>query len=315
MQSRDKRKPIIVIVGPTGVGKTRISIHLAERLNGEIVSADSRLFYRGMDIGTAKPSRDERARVVHHLIDVADLDDVWSLAKYQRAAYQAIDEIHQRGYVPFLVGGTGQYIRAVTEGWDIPEVKPDHHLREALQRWAEEIGPFELYNRLSILDPSAVEKIDPQNVRRSIRALEVIFHTGKPFSAQRQRSGSPYLPMILGLTRPRSELYARIDARIQEMIETGLVEEVRCLLDNEYSPDLPPFSAIGYRQIIDYLQGEISMEEAVLLMKRLTRQYVRRQANWFKADDPNIRWFQVVPDVVDEMDVLIEQFLHSNINN
>jgi tRNA dimethylallyltransferase len=315
MQSQDNRKPIIVIVGPTGVGKTQISISLAERLSGEVVSADSRLFYRGMDIGTAKPTVDERMRVTHHLIDVADPDEIWSLAKYQQTVYQAIGGILRRGCLPFLVGGTGQYIRAVTEGWDIPKVKPDHHLRAVLQKWADEIGYQDLHNRLAVLDPSAAEKIEPKNVRRSIRALEVIFSTGKPFSDQRRRSGSPYHPLILGLTRPRPELYKRVDDRIQEMLEEGFVDEVQDLLDQGYPPDLPPFSAIGYRQIIDHLQGFISLEEAIILIKRLTRQYVRRQSNWFKRDDPNIHWFQVFPDLVDEMEAFIVRFLQSKTSN
>lgn len=311
MQSRNKPEPLIVIVGPTAVGKTEISLQLAERLNGEIVSADSRLFYRGMDIGTAKPSQDERARVKHHLIDVAEPDQVWSLAKFQRAAYFAIDDIRNRGKTPFLVGGTGQYIRAVTEGWDIPDVKPDPQLRSALQNWAIVLGPFELHDRLAVLDPDAAGKIDPQNLRRTIRALEVVYHTGKPFSAQKGRSGSPYNTLILGILRARPELYIRVDARIKEMLVAGLVEEVRNLLDKGYSPELAPLSAIGYHQIIQYLRGEILLEEAVVLMKRLTRQYVRRQANWFNRDDPNIHWFNVEPNIKNEMEDVIEKHLNS----
>jgi tRNA dimethylallyltransferase len=311
MQSRNKPKPLIVIVGPTAVGKTEISLQLAERLDGEIVSADSRLFYRGMDIGTAKPSQDERARVKHHLIDVAEPDQVWSLAKFQRAAYFAIDDIHNRGKTPFLVGGTGQYIRAVTEGWDIPDVKPDPQLRLAFQNWANILGPFELHDRLAVLDPDAAGKIDPQNLRRTIRALEVIYHTGKPFSAQKGRSGSPHNTQILGIHRARPELYLRVDARIQDMLVAGLVEEVRSLLDKGYSPELAPLSAIGYHQIIQYLHGEILLEEAVILMKRLTRQYIRRQANWFNRDDPNIHWFNVGPNIKNEMEVVIKKHLNS----
>jgi tRNA dimethylallyltransferase len=311
MQSRNKQKPLIVIVGPTAVGKTEISLQLSDRLDGEIVSADSRLFYRGMDIGTAKPTLDERERVRHHLIDVADPVQVWSLAKFQRAAYAAIDGIHARKKIPFLVGGTGQYIRAVTEGWDIPEVKPDPQLRGALQNWAKELGPFELHDRLATLDPAAASKIEPQNLRRTIRALEVIYHTGKPFSAQRGLSGSPYQTLMLGIIRPRPELYDRVDARIRGMLDAGLIEEVRSLLDYGYSPELPPLSAIGYRQIIDYIRGEIEIEEAIRLIKRLTRNYVRQQANWFKRDDPNIRWFQVGAKITDEMEAVIDQFLNS----
>jgi tRNA dimethylallyltransferase len=310
MQSRNKPKPLIVIIGPTAVGKTEISLHLAKRFKGEIISADSRLLYCGMDIGTAKPTQEERDWVPHHLIDVADPDQVWSLAKYQQASYNVIDSLHHRGVIPFLVGGTGQYVRAVTEGWDIPEVKPDPRLRDALRNWAAEIGHFELYDRLSLLDPLAAEKIDPQNIRRIVRAFEVIFTTGHLFSAQRKRSGTPYQILTLGITRPRSELYGRIDARIQGMLDAGFIEEVRNLLDKGFSPDLPPLSAIGYRQVIAYLQGEIPLEEAITQIKRLTRQYVRQQTNWFKPDDSNICWFQAGPAILVEMEAAIDQFLN-----
>jgi tRNA dimethylallyltransferase len=310
MQSQNKTKPLIVLIGPTAVGKTEISLQLAERLKGEIVSADSRLLYRGMDIGTAKPTIEERTRVTHHLIDIADPNEVWSLAKYQRVAYLAIDDIHNRGKIPFLVGGTGQYIRAVIEGWVIPKVKPDPRLRLALQNWAIELGPFELHKRLAVLDPEASEKVEPQNLRRIIRALEVIFHTGRLFSAQRKKIGTPYRPIILGIIRPRPELYARIDARIQTMLDSGLVEEVTGLLDSGFPPRLPAFSAIGYHQIIQYVQGDIQLDEAVMLMKKLTRQYVRRQANWFSLDSPDIHWFPAGPNIPDEMEAVIEDFLN-----
>ncbi len=302
-------KPLIVILGPTAVGKTELSIQLAERLNGEIISADSRLFYRGMDIGTAKPSLTEQARVPHYLIDVADPDEVWSLAKFQRQAYLSINNIHSRAKIPFLVGGTGQYVKAVYEGWDIPEVKPDRLLRKALENWAVDIGSLGLYQRLKVLDPAAAERIDPANLRRTIRALEVILHTGKLFSTQKRRSGSPYRTLLLGLTRPRPELYARVDERIQLMLDQGLLTEVQTLIAAGYSPDLPPMSAIGYRQMIQHLHGEISLEEAVMLMKRITRQFVRRQANWFKIDDPDIHWFAAESEPIAEMENCIRQFL------
>lgn len=306
MPSGNSTKPLIVIVGPTGVGKTEISLALAERWNAEIVSADSRLLYRGMDIGTAKPTPEERARVRHHLVDVAEPNQVWSLAKYQREAYAAIEDIHQRGTIPLLVGGTGQYVRAVVEGWRIPEVKPDQKLRLILEKWAEEIGSSQIHNRLASLDPMAAQAIDPPNVRRSIRALEVIFRTGRLFSSQKKKLGPRYRTLILGVNRPRPDLYARIDARIQDMLAAGFIDEVRLLLEKDYPPDLPAFSAIGYRQIIDYLSGRISLEEAVCLIKRSTRQYVRRQANWFKPQDARIHWFQVGPKTVDEMEAMIK---------
>jgi tRNA dimethylallyltransferase len=287
MQSR----PLILVVGPTAVGKTELAIQLAERLNGEIVSADSRLFYRGMDIGTAKPSREEMARVPHHLIDIADPDEPLSLAQFHAKARMIISEIHKRGKQPFLVGGTGQYIRAVTQGWSPPHVKPDEKLRKVLERMVEEKGPHWLHARLSQLDPAAAMQIDSRNSRRTIRALEVIFKTGRKFSEQRLRQDSPYHLVTIGLTRPRQELYARVDTRIEAMFANGLVEEVKGLLAKGYNPSLPSMSAIGYRECARVVKGEWSIEQAKTEMRRATRLFVRRQANWFKQADPQIQWF------------------------
>ena len=305
----DQPRPLVVILGPTAVGKTETALQLAERLDGEIISADSRLFYRGMDIGTAKPSAQELARVPHHLVDVADPDEIWSLAMFQQAAHAAIAEIQGRGRLPFLVGGTGQYIRAVTEEWEIPGAAPNHPLREALENWAVQVGPAGLHDRLAILDPEAAARIDPRNLRRSIRALEVILQTGEKFSSQKSRGISRYRLLQLGLNRPRPELYARIDARIQGMLDAGFVAEVQALLAAGYGPELPSLSAIGYHQMIQYLQGEIDLAEAVMLMKRITRQFVRRQANWFKPDDPQINWFSAGSEAVDQMESVIRKFL------
>ncbi len=295
------RLPLIVIVGPTAVGKTEISLQLAERLRGEIVSADSRLFYSGLDIGTAKPSPAEQARVRHHLIDVAEPDETWSLALFQQAAIQAIADIHQRGRLPFLVGGTGQYIRAVTHGWTPPAQAPHSRLRANLETLARERSNAWLHSKLAVLDPLAAEIIDPRNLRRTIRALEVILSTGKRFSEQRGRSESPYRLLILGLKRPRSELYARLDARIQAMFANGLLDEVQRLLDRGYSPDLPSLSAIGYRECVLVLQGKLTEEQAKQSIQRATRVFVRRQANWFKQDDPTIHWFDAGQTSMNEM--------------
>jgi tRNA dimethylallyltransferase len=301
MPSTEQGLPLVVLVGPTAVGKSELAIELALRLEGEIVSADSRQFYRGMDIGTAKPTPAERQRVPHHLIDVANPDEVWSLAMFQRAAREAIRDIHSRRKLPLLVGGTGQYVRAVTHGWEIPPAAPSPRLRQVLEAWAGEVGPAGLHARLAVLDPAAAAVIDPRNLRRTIRALEVIFSTGRLFSSQRQSGPSPYRLSMVGLMRPRPELYARIDARIEAMFAGGFVDEVRRLLESGYSPSLPTLSAIGYREVVAYLQGEISMEEAVTLMKRRTRDYVRRQANWFRLDDPEIHWFQAGPGVLADL--------------
>lgn len=302
-------KPLVVLLGPTAVGKTEIAITLAENLNGEIISADSRLFYRGMDIGTAKPTIDDRARVKHHLIDVSDPDDVWSLARFQKAANHTIQDIHSRSKLPFLVGGSGQYVRAVIEGWEIPKAKPKPGLRRALESWANDIGEANLHKRLATLDPSAGEEIDPTNLRRTIRALEVIFSTGNRFSEQKKRSTSPFNMLIIGLNRPREQLYSRIDARIDSMLETGLVEEVQNLLDAGYSINNPTLSAIGYREIIDYLEGYISLADAIQEMKRKTRTFVRRQANWFKSSDPDINWFTLKDEVTEELINFIQDWL------
>jgi tRNA dimethylallyltransferase len=307
MQSHKER--LILIIGPTAVGKTALAIQLAERLNGEIVSADSRLFYRGMDIGTAKPTREEQNRVPHHLIDIADPDEILSLAVFQQKAHEAIADIHTRNKIPFLVGGTGQYIRAVAEGWTPPEVTADERLRGELERMKDKRGAGWLYEKLVELDPGAAEKIDPRNYRRTIRALEVILTTGRRFSEQRGQSESPYSLITIGLTRPRTELYERVDQRIDLMFAGGFLEEVKHLLAKGYSPSLPTMSAIGYREAVRVINGELSEEQAKAEMRRITRVFVRRQANWFKESDPNIRWFRVEEGVVEEIQAFITKSL------
>jgi tRNA dimethylallyltransferase len=297
-QPKSLKPHLILIVGPTAVGKTEIAIRLAERLKGEIVSADSRLFYRGMDIGTAKPSRGEQVRVPHHLIDIAEPDQILSLAVFQQKAREAIAGIHTRNKLPFLVGGTGQYVRAVTQGWNPPAVVPDERLRKELEQQKEENDIYWLYEKLKELDPEAAEKIDPRNYRRTIRALEVIMTTGKKFSGQRGQSDSPYRLITIGLTRPRTELYERVDARIESMFANGFLDEVKELLAKDYSSSLPTMSAIGYRECVQVIEGRITLEEAKQLIRRATRVFVRRQANWFKESDPDILWFTVKEGVV-----------------
>ena len=293
MSQHPSKIPVTVIVGPTAVGKTAFAIELAKIANAEIVSADSRYFYRGMDIGTAKPTPEERQSIPHHLIDVADPDETWSLALFQQKAYDAIASIHERGKNVIVVGGTGQYIRALLQGWSPPTMEADLVMRSVLEDWANEIGPMEIHKKLAILDPIAAEKIDYRNVRRTIRALEVIFGSGQRFSEQRKVTESPYSFLILGLNRSRSSLYQRIDQRIDQMIRQGFIEEVAGLLEKGYSPALPSMSAIGYREISAYLNHEITLDEAIRLIKQRTRNFVRRQSNWFKTSDPQIHWFNL----------------------
>ncbi|UYN89716.1 MAG: tRNA (adenosine(37)-N6)-dimethylallyltransferase MiaA [Anaerolineales bacterium] len=313
MQSTaESRLPLVAVLGPTAVGKTETAIVIAERWNGEIVSADSRLFYRGMDIGTAKPTAEQRSAVVHHLIDIAEPGETLSLAVFQQQASAAIADIHVRGKLPLLVGGTGQYIQAILAGWLPPALPPQPALRAALEGWAEQIGGDALHARLAVLDPAAATNIDPRNVRRTLRALEVIFATGRRFSHQRGQAPSPYRVLRLGLTRPRAELHARIDARIDAMLAAGWLDEVRSLLAAGYSPSLPSLSAIGYAQLAQYLAGELPLDEAVAEIKRLTRSFVRRQYAWFKPADPAIHWVDLsAPGADAAVDIAIHNFLHA----
>ena len=287
------RLPLVVVVGPTAVGKTAISILLAQQLDAEIVSADSRQFYRGMDIGTAKPTVEQRALVRHHLLDIAEPDETVSLAVFQRLALDAISGIHARGRLPLLVGGTGQYIRAVTRGWSPPPVRPAPKLRGALERLSLDRGPLWLHRRLESMDPEAARAIDYRNARRTIRALEVILTSGHRFSTQRLEAASSFHLISVGLVLRRSELYPRIDARIENMFASGLIQEVRGLLSRGYAPDLPALSAIGYQECLKVISGTMQPDEAKTAIRRRTRLFVRRQANWFKQSDPSIKWFDV----------------------
>ena len=304
-----KSQPVIAILGPTAVGKTRVSISLAKQFEGEIVSVDSRLIYRGMDIGTAKPTIKEREQVPHHLIDVADPDDTWNLAKFCEAALNVIHDIHSRGKVAFLVGGTGQYLRAILEGWTPPPSAESTDFREILEATAASRGYEVVHRQLQDVDPASASQIDPRNVRRVIRALEIFHLTGMPASSQRVKKPPSFEILRIGLTLPREELYQRIDQRIDLMIEDGWIEEVKELIDIGISPDLPSLSAIGYAQLAAHLSGEMDLDSAIVEIRRLSRQFVRRQANWFKADDPEIQWFDAVSGVEERITEVIERWL------
>ena len=306
--------PLVVIVGPTCVGKTETSIYLAERLNGEIISADSRTYYKGLDIGTAKPLYEDLQRVPHHLIDVVTPEVQLNLAIFQELAKSKINEIFSRDKIPFLVGGTGQYIRAITNNWSPPTTTPDYRLRHFLEESANEKGSEYMYKILQFLDPTAAEIIDQRNVRRTIRAIEVIFKTGQRFSSQRQANTSIFDLIIVGLTRPRSELYSRIDQRIEDMFCRGFIQEVRNLLASGLSPDLPAFTAIGYPECIAVVSGRITEIDAIKEIKKKTRIFVRRQANWFKPTDPAIHWFDISKRSVSEVEDFIRSSLKTLVN-
>lgn len=288
------RPPYLVIVGPTAVGKTAISLRLAADFNGEIISADSRQFYRGLDIGTAKATPAERAAVPHHLLDVREPDETLTLAEFQTLAYAAAAGITTRGRLPIMVGGTGLYVRAVVEGYGIPRVPPDENLRARLWAEAETEGAEALHARLAQVDPEAAASIDSRNVRRVIRALEVYELSGKAISVLQRKRPPPYRFLQIGLTRDRPNLYARIDARIQAMLEAGLVEEVRALLEAGVDRQSEAMSGLGYPETVAYLRGEISTrDELAREIGRNTRSFVRRQYNWFRLSDPSIVWFNL----------------------
>jgi tRNA dimethylallyltransferase len=300
--------PLIAIVGPTAVGKTTLAVAVGERMAAEVVSADSRQFYRRMDIGTARPAPEELARVRHHLIDIADPDATVGLAQFLRMARAAIVDIAARDKTPFLVGGTGQYVRALLQGWQVPEVTPDAELRAELEQEAT-TDPDALWRRLLALDAGAAEFIDPRNVRRIIRALEVSLKTGQPFSEQRRRIPPPYRVLQIGLTMDRAALYARADARVDAMVAAGLPDEVRRLVEMGYTWELPSMSSLGYIQFRPYFNGEAALEHVVERIKLDTHAFIRRQYAWFSLKDPNIHWVDAGHPLAGEVISLIHSFL------
>jgi len=306
---------LVAIVGPTGIGKSRLALHLARKFDGEIVSADSRQVYRHMDIGTVKPSRQEQAQAQHYLIDIVNPDEDSSLAQYQKLAFSAIKDIQRRDKLPILVGGSGLYVRAVLEGWQLPEAKPDPELRHQLEKRAADDGGESLYQELMKVDPAAAQRIDPRNVRRVIRALEVHHQTDGAFSRLQDKKTVPYRTLIIGLTVERKELYRRIDRRVDEMVGQGLVAEVEKLVNMGYDFNLPAMSSIGYKQIAGFLKGEISLEEAVQKIKYETHRLVRHQYAWFRLDDERIHWFDAARVPEAEIEALVSGFLGGKLGN
>ena len=287
---------LLAIVGQTGTGKTEVGVVLAEALGGEIVSADSMQVYRGMDIGTAKPTAQQRARAPHHLIDIIDPDEPFSVADYRKRADAALEDIWRRGRQPILVGGSGLYVRAVLDEMDFSMVPPDPELRRRLTAEARSKGTRALHERLAQVDPAAAARIHPNDEKRIIRALEVAEGMGEPMSRPQELDrgkAARYNSGQFGLTLPREELYRRIDARVERMMEEGLLEEVKGLLRRGYGGELAAMKGLGYAQLAPHLQGETSLAEAVRRLKRDTRRFAKRQLTWFRAD-PRIEWVDAV---------------------
>ncbi len=286
---------LLALVGPTAVGKSDLALQIATRLQAEIICADSAQVYRYMDIGTAKPTPLEQALVPHHLIDLADPDQDFSAAAYQKAAFSAIEAVYRRGRLPLMVGGTGLYIRAVTDAYAFGAEGKNKAVRDRLTREARQEGLDLLYRRLREIDPEAAAKIHPNDQRRIIRALEYFTQEGKPISgqvAQTIRREQPYNLLIFGLTMPREALYRRIEQRVDKQLEQGFLEEVAKLIQMGYHSDCPGLQILGYRQLAAYIQGQTKWDETVFEIKTQTRRFAKRQFTWFKRD-PRIIWLEV----------------------
>ncbi len=297
---------VAVMVGPTAVGKTAVALELAAALGGEIVNADSMQVYRGLDIGTAKPTPAEQARVRHHLVDVADPGEPYDAARYSAAARAAIARLHQAGVPPLVAGGTGLYIKALLAGLFQPD-QGVHKVRPRLARELTDQGLPALWARLDALDPATAKRLAPGDTYRIVRALEVVEDTGRPLSewhAAHNFQDRPYETVKLGLDLPREELYRRIEVRVEAMLAQGWLEEVRRLLQR-YPPEIKPLQALGYRHLVAHLAGSLSLDEVAALTKIDTRRYAKRQLTWFRAD-PEVRWFH--PQDQPAMIVLVREF-------
>ena len=299
---------IVIVCGPTAAGKTAFAISLARELGAEIIGADSMQIYRYMDIGTAKPSAEERAQVLHHLVDFCDPADLFDAAAYTRLARKTVDRLLEKAVVPLVVGGTGLYIKGLLGGL-FPAPPSDRIVRERLQAESEQSGTPILYDRLARLDPETAARLHPNDTFRVVRSLEVLEITGEPIARQQDRhrfQDAPYHPLKLGVFLKRDALYERINRRCDAMLKEGLIDEVKDLLSRGYDPQLKSMQSIGYRHVTDYLQGRVSLEETRRLFSRDTRRYAKRQLTWFRAD-PEIRW--LTPGETNEARRMVRRFL------
>jgi len=298
---------IIVIVGPTAVGKTYVSVELAKKLNTEVISADSMQIYKGMDVGTAKVSNDEKQGINHHMIDLINPDENYSVSDFKDDAENIIDNMLSENKTPVIVGGSGLYVNSLIYDLDFGNAKSDNKLRDYYTYYYEEHGQDALYEKLRKIDPESAEKIHKNNVKRVVRALEVYDITGKKFSELNtdiRKQSDKYDCILVGLSMDRKILYERINQRVDKMLSDGLIEEVRSLLEKGYDKNLVSMQAIGYKEIIDYLEGNVTLEDAVNILKQNTRRFAKRQYTWFLRDD-NVKWFQV--EDVNEIDMTLDK--------
>jgi tRNA dimethylallyltransferase len=303
----DKTK-VIIICGPTGIGKTAVGINLAENFGGEIIGADSMQIYRHMDIGTAKPTLEERRRVTHHMVDIVDPDEDFDAVQFSERARSTIAALDRQGRFAFVVGGTGLYIKALLHG--LFESEPvDSKIRNRLKRQLDQDGSGSLYERLEHIDPATAKRLHPNDSYRIIRALETIESSGKSISKHHQDHGfqdDPFNTLKIGLRIDRKQLYARLERRVDLMIQAGLVEEVKKLLAMGYAAESKSMQSIGYRHMVEFIAERLPWEECVRTLKRDTRRFAKRQFTWFGAD-PQIKWYE--PDQLNEIVKLVKGFL------
>jgi tRNA dimethylallyltransferase len=310
------REEIALIVGPTAVGKTKLSLEIAQELGAEIISGDSMQVYKKMDIGTAKPTPEERAKVPHHLIDAVNPEEEFSVAQFQEQADELIPKIVEQGNLPLVVGGTGLYIKALVEGFMFPEMEKDWERRRELEEIAEEKGRDYVHDKLKEIDPERAEDVHPNDLQRTIRALEIYEQTGKTFTyfkQQAQQRPPRYEAVKIGLKRDREKLYERINQRVDKMIAEGLVDEVKELYKAGYDRNLVSMQGLGYKEIIGYLEGEYDLEEAIRLIKRDTRHFAKKQFTWFNRDD-SIHWFDLGEYDFADLKTEVEQLIKSEIS-
>ena len=305
---------IIVIVGPTAVGKTYVSVELARKLNTEVISADSMQIYKGMDVGTAKITENEKRGVIHHMIDIVNPDENYSVSEFKNDAEKIIDNLLLKDKIPVIAGGSGLYVNSLIYDLDFSNAKSNERLREYYTYYYNEYGEEALYDKLIKIDPISAQRIHKNNIKRVIRALEVYDITGKKFSELNtdvRKESKKYDCVLIGLSMERKVLYERINQRVDEMLSNGLVEEVKSLIDNGYDKNLVSMRGIGYKEIIDYLEGSMDLEEAANILKRNTRRFAKRQYTWF-LKDKNVKWFSM--DNLDEAGNTVKNILE-HINN
>ncbi|WP_313345779.1 tRNA (adenosine(37)-N6)-dimethylallyltransferase MiaA [Lacrimispora sp.] len=303
-------KPLIILTGPTAVGKTALSIRLAKAIGGEIISADSMQVYRRMDIGSAKITKEEMMGIPHHLIDVLEPDEEFNVTVFQKLAKAAVEEIYSRGNIPIVAGGTGFYIQALLNDIDFTENGEDTSIRDELEALAKEKGAEYLHGMLLAIDPESAEQIHANNKKRVIRAIEYYRQTGERISEHNKRERqkeSPYDFLYYVVNTERDILYQRIDQRVDEMMKQGLVEEVKELKDSGCTRDMVSMQGLGYKEILDHLQGECTLSDAVYLLKRDTRHFAKRQITWFKRER-DVKWLNL-PDFNNDMDKVLETMI------